>query len=88
MYVFLTALPGNKKIPVSIEQVTDADYKVISKKRYSFNWKYGIFAAVSLVPKTLLRQYYMDKYGFEQAGVSLYMEGRQLIKLLKEYDYD
>lgn len=155
--MFLTVLPGNQKLPVAIVLVTDADYKTISRKRYSFNWKlektkqvykltvkgeqdilglislafideeqriainllsvaiehigkskqldriagnllafsarlaikkYGAFAAISLIPKTLLGQYYMDKYGFEQAGLSLFMEGRKLIKLLKEYDYD
>lgn len=50
--------------------------------------KYGAMAAISLIPKTELGQYYMDKYGFEQAGLSLYMEGRRLINLLKEYHYD
>jgi len=42
----------------------------------------------SLTPKTALGQHYMDKYGFEQAGQNLFMEGKRLIKLLKEYDYD
>ena len=55
--------------------------------RMSFK-KYGAMAAISLVPKTELGQYYMDKYGFQQAGLSLFMEGKELMKLLKEYDYD
>ena len=50
--------------------------------------EYGPMAAISLIPKTELRQHYMNKFGFEQAGRSLFLEGDQLIKLLKEYDYD
>ena len=45
-------------------------------------------AAISLTPKTNLRQHYMDEYGFEQAGISLFMEGKNLQKLLKTYHYD
>jgi hypothetical protein len=50
--------------------------------------QYGIMAAVSLIPKTVLGQYYMDKYGFEQARKQLYVAGKSLLTLLKEYDYD
>ena len=145
-----------KKYPVSIELINQLDFKEITKKRYSFNWKaekeqtiykilkdqtdilglmsieyyksesrihvrllavsienkgkgklyeriagtllafaardaiklFGFKAAISLTPKTSLGQYYMDEYGFEQAGTSLFMEGRNLQELLKTYDYD
>jgi len=50
--------------------------------------KYGATAAISLVPKTVLAQHYMDKYGFEQAGISLFIEGAKLIDLLNKYYYD
>jgi len=50
--------------------------------------KYGALAAVSLVPKTELGQYYMDKYGFEQAADSLFLEGLSLLRLIYEYDHD
>lgn len=50
--------------------------------------KYGAIAAVSLVPKTELGQYYMDKYGFEQAADSLFLEGSSLLRLIYEYDHD
>jgi hypothetical protein len=49
---------------------------------------YGANAAVSLVPKTLLYRHYMDKYGFEPAGKSLFLGGKNLWKLIKQYDYD
>lgn len=146
-----------KKQPVAIEPVTASDYRLITKKRYAFDWKlektksvyklrikgqtdilglisldffpkeerieirllavskenegkgkaidriagnliayaaklaiqaYGANAAISLVPKTKLTQHYMNKYGFEPAGLSLFMVGENLLALLKEYDYD
>jgi N-acetylglutamate synthase-like GNAT family acetyltransferase len=49
---------------------------------------YGVNAAISLVPKTKLAQHYIKKYGFEPAGLSLFMDGKNLLALLKEYDYD
>ena len=48
--------------------------------------KYGEYAAISLRPKTELTQYYMEEYGFEQAGISLFMEGKTLQKLFKKYE--
>jgi hypothetical protein len=155
--MFLKVVSTNRKLPAIIELVVEADYKTITKKRYSFNWKpekagtvykltakgyidilglmsltffeneqrieikllavvaeqigknkqvdriagnliafagrlaykkYGPMAAISLIPKTELQQHYMNKYGFEQAGISLFMEGSQLINLLNDYDYD
>jgi hypothetical protein len=48
--------------------------------------KFGVFAAVSLTPKTSLSKYYINKYGFEQAGSSLFLEGKTLLNLIKLYD--
>ncbi|MCW3105844.1 MAG: hypothetical protein JWQ09_350 [Segetibacter sp.] len=48
--------------------------------------KYGSLAAVSLVPKTLLRSYYVSKYGMEEAGKQIFLFGHSLFKILKEYD--
>ena len=50
--------------------------------------RYGVSAAISLKPKTRLGQHYMDEYGFEQAGINLFMEGKNLRNLLKYYDND
>ena len=47
--------------------------------------KYGTEACVSLVPKTELIEHYMEKYHMQNAGWQLYLDGRNLIKLLKEY---
>ena len=47
---------------------------------------YGVNAAISLIPKTKLAKHYINKYGFETAGKSLFMEGQNLLKLLHEYD--
>ena len=49
--------------------------------------RYGADAAISLIPKTELGQHYIDKYHFSQAGISLFAEGKSLLKLLKEYEY-
>ncbi len=48
--------------------------------------KYGAFAAVSLRPKTALRKYYMNKYGFEEAGSSLFLEGKSLLSIINRFD--
>lgn len=37
--MFLLTIPGNKKVLVKVRIVEDADFKVISAKRFSFNWK-------------------------------------------------
>lgn len=47
--------------------------------------RFGSYAAISLKPKTKLRQHYMDMYGFEQAGYSLVLTGNPLINLVNEY---
>jgi hypothetical protein len=155
--MFLRVVSTNTKLPVVIEQVVETDFKNITKKRYSFNWKiekgrtiyklklkhetdilglmsltfyeneqrieinllavvkeqiginkkldgiagnliayaakkaincFGAFAAISLIPKTELKLHYIQKYGFENAGISLFMEGDKLLKIIKEYNYD
>jgi hypothetical protein len=47
--------------------------------------EFGADAAINLIPKTELGQHYMDAYGFEQAGRSLFLEGKQLINLIDTY---
>lgn len=47
--------------------------------------KYGAEACVSLVPKTELVSHYMQKYYMQHAGWQLFLEGKELNKLLKEY---
>ena len=155
--MFLTERGSNKKLLCEIVHIADVDYKSITKKRYSFDWKtekqfdvykikiagtddiiglmslqyhdeeyrvqimliavanenfgknkrlegiagnliayacrvavkkYNQLAAVSLIPKTVIRQHYITTYGFVPAGSHLFLEGYKLKELLKKYGYD
>lgn len=44
---------------------------------------YGELACVSLVPKTLLKAHYMQKYNMLDAGRQLFLEGKRLFDLAK-----
>jgi hypothetical protein len=70
---------GNKKLFQRIAGCLFAYTAMLAIKKYGEN------AAISLRPKTELGQYYMDEYGFEQAGISLFMEGKTLQQLFKKY---
>ncbi len=50
--------------------------------------QYGEWTCVSLVPKTDLIDHYMKKYKFQRAGRSLFLDGRELIELIRRYDHD
>lgn len=47
--------------------------------------KYGVEACVSLIPKTELVSHYIQKYYMINAGWQLFLEGKKLINLIKEY---
>jgi len=47
--------------------------------------QYGEDACVSLVPKTTLVKHYMTRYHMLNAGWQLYLEGKALNQILKEY---
>ncbi len=47
---------------------------------------FGEDACVSLHPKTNLKNYYIEKYGFEKAGRQLFLEGNTLFNLLHKYN--
>jgi hypothetical protein len=47
--------------------------------------QFGIEACVSLVPKTELIEHYMNNYYMQNAGRQLYLDGPNLMKLLKNY---
>lgn len=49
---------------------------------------YGELACVSLIPKTQLVQHYIDKYGMYRAGISLCLDGIELINLINTYNND
>jgi hypothetical protein len=153
MYVLECATGENK--PVIITPVSSSDFKNITIKRHSFNWKerkaeavlfkltvvdsedilgliallyfgdeerveikllsvatshigrhkiydriagcliafagmeaircYLNYPCISLVPKTELKHHYIKKYGMEDAGWQLYLDGEALLKLINEY---
>jgi len=47
--------------------------------------KFKSFPALSLMPKTELRQHYINKYGMIDAGWQLYLEDTPLLQVIKEY---
>lgn len=47
---------------------------------------YGANAAISLVPKTALKKHYINRYGFEPAGSSLFIAGVDLYHLIEKYE--
>lgn len=48
-------------------------------KRYAYD------ACVSLIPKTILKPKYISKYGMQNAGRHVFLEGQSLINLIKKY---
>lgn len=46
---------------------------------------FGINGCVSLVPKTRLKQHYVEQYGMIDAGRHVFLEGEQLLKMVKKY---
>lgn len=47
--------------------------------------KYGDLACVSLIPKTELKQHYINKYGMLPGGRQVFLEGKELLDLIKKY---
>jgi hypothetical protein len=46
---------------------------------------YADYAFVSLHPKTELKSYYMEQYGFQNAGIQIYLESTPLFNLINKY---
>lgn len=46
---------------------------------------YGDKACVSLMPKTILKEHYKEKYKMQEAGQQLYLEGESLIGFIYQY---
>lgn len=47
---------------------------------------YGAEGAVSLIPKTRLREHYIKKYGMLDAGWHLLLQGKNLIQVIQNYN--
>ena len=72
---------------------TDKIYEHIIGNLITFASKYslrlyGELACVSLIPKTEIVQHYINKYGMYEAGISLCLDGIELINLINTYDHD
>jgi len=81
-------------LAVSAENMgTDKTYENIIGNLIAFASKYslrmyGELACISLIPKTEIVQHYIDKYDMYIAGVSLCLDGIELINLINKYDHD
>lgn len=72
---------------------TDKTYENIIGNLIAFASKYslrmyGELACISLIPKTELVQHYIEKYYMYEAGISLCLDGIELINLINKYDHD
>lgn len=47
---------------------------------------FGHLACVSLIPKTILTDYYKNEYGMLEAGRSLFLDGKDLLEIIKRFD--
>lgn len=50
--------------------------------------EYAEFACVSLKPKGVIAQHYIDKYGMNKTGVTLSVEISEILNLINTYDHD
>lgn len=50
--------------------------------------EYGELACVSLRPKSLIAQHYIDKYNMNVTGMTLSLEVPEIINLINQYDHD
>lgn len=49
---------------------------------------YAEYACVSLKPKSKIAKHYIDKFGMNITGVTLSVEIREIMNLIKTYDYE
>lgn len=50
--------------------------------------EYGELACVSLRPKSLIAQHYIDKYNMNVTGMTFSLEVPEIINLINQYDHD
>lgn len=48
---------------------------------------FGEWACISLIPKTELKEHYKKEYSKLEAGQSLFLDGMELIELIRKYDH-
>ncbi|WP_207422837.1 hypothetical protein [Desertivirga brevis] len=47
--------------------------------------RHSDFPCISLLPKTSLKHHYIEAYGFLDGGRQIYLEGNELINLIRKY---
>ena len=48
--------------------------------------EFGELACISLRPKTLIAQHYIDKYNMNTTGITLSLEVPEILNLINQYD--
>jgi hypothetical protein len=97
--VSLDIFPGESRIEIRLLSVSkenrgkDKQYDRVAGNLIAFSCmeaikRFGAMACISLIPKTELIQHYMDKYDMLPAGNSLFLDGNELLQLIKNYDHD
>lgn len=73
---------GNRKI---FENVAGNLIAFIAKIAVA---EFGVFACVSLKPKSTKAQHYINKYNMTVTGMTLSLEVPEIVHLIKQYDHD
>lgn len=92
----LEDIPGDKRIEIKLlassKENRGAHKKLEGISGCLIAWacrlavkKYAEEACVSLVPKTVLKPYYIKQFGMLDAGWHVFLEGRALLDLLLKY---
>lgn len=71
----------------------DKEYENIAGNLITFVSKialreYGELACVSLKPKEAIAQHYIDKFGMNRTGMTLSVEIKEILEMIKIYDHD
>ena len=81
----LTVSRENKGRNKEYENITGNLITYISKMALR---EYGDLACVSLKPKEAIAKHYIEKYGMNVTGLTLSVELKEILKLIKDYDHD
>ena len=81
----LTVSKENKGSGKEYENITGNLITFVSKIAVR---EYAQFACVSLKPKGVIAQHYIDKFGMNITGTTLSVEISEILNLIKTYDHD
>jgi len=97
--ISLERIPSEWRIHIRLLTVskenkgTDKQYENIAGNLITFVSKiavkdYAELACVSLRPKDAIAQHYITKYGMNVTGMTLSVEIKEILQLIKRYDHD